>query len=301
MRAAKLREHSDARVAAAAKECVRVWKKLAEAAGVAKPAAAAGSSAAALSASASASSTSSSTLALPSPILLSPSSSNSTAAALGSPTASAGSASAPGTRVPAAPALPPAARLTVVRQRVKDMLKRVFVDIVTAHAKSEEAAGGAAGSPGGAGAGSFDAEAVGAACDRVAGEAEEAMFVELARGDANKPDGPYIDQYKTLAFNLKGNVPLALSIYEGVTPPSQLARMSSEELLSAEARAAIETARREALEARQEDWKQRNKTKLLQSAGLTAGEGALTCPKCRSKNTEYTQKQTRSADEPMTT
>jgi DNA-directed RNA polymerase subunit M/transcription elongation factor TFIIS len=49
------------------------------------------------------------------------------------------------------------------------------------------------------------------------------------------------------------------------------------------------------------DWLQKNKSKLLAAAGLTGGEGSLKCGKCGSRNTEYTQKQTRSADEPMTT
>lgn len=49
------------------------------------------------------------------------------------------------------------------------------------------------------------------------------------------------------------------------------------------------------------DWMAKNKKKLMESAGLTAKEGALQCGRCRSRNTEYYQKQTRSADEPMTT
>ena len=77
--------------------------------------------------------------------------------------------------------------------------------------------------------------------------------------------------------------------------------MTAEELQSPEARAAAEAARKELIESTQLDWQQKNKAKVLASAGLTAGEGTLTCSKCGSRNTEYTQKQTRSADEPMTT
>lgn len=49
------------------------------------------------------------------------------------------------------------------------------------------------------------------------------------------------------------------------------------------------------------DWLSKNKRKLEEAAGLKTGDGALRCGKCKSRNTEYTQKQTRSADEPMTT
>jgi transcription elongation factor S-II len=49
------------------------------------------------------------------------------------------------------------------------------------------------------------------------------------------------------------------------------------------------------------DWLTKNKKKILEAAGISATEGALQCGRCKSRNTEYSQKQTRSADEPMTT
>ena len=48
------------------------------------------------------------------------------------------------------------------------------------------------------------------------------------------------------------------------------------------------------------DWKDKNKKAVLASAGLKASEGTFKCSKCGSRNTDYSQKQTRSADEPMT-
>jgi transcription elongation factor S-II len=54
-------------------------------------------------------------------------------------------------------------------------------------------------------------------------------------------------------------------------------------------------------ESVQLDWAQKNKRAVLESAGMRASEGSLQCGRCKSKNTDYTQKQTRSADEPMTT
>lgn len=50
------------------------------------------------------------------------------------------------------------------------------------------------------------------------------------------------------------------------------------------------------------DWKQKNKSALFASAGIQASAaGMLKCPRCKSLKTDYYQKQTRSADEPMTT
>ena len=49
------------------------------------------------------------------------------------------------------------------------------------------------------------------------------------------------------------------------------------------------------------DYASKNKKAFLESGGLTVEEGVLQCGRCKSRNTEYTQKQTRSADEPMTT
>jgi len=55
------------------------------------------------------------------------------------------------------------------------------------------------------------------------------------------------------------------------------------------------------MEAVQLDWKEKNKKAMLAAAGLKASEGTFKCSKCGSRNTDYNQKQTRSADEPMTT
>ena len=54
-------------------------------------------------------------------------------------------------------------------------------------------------------------------------------------------------------------------------------------------------------EAVQLDWQTKNKKAMLASAGLKVSEGTFKCGKCGSRNTDYSQKQTRSADEPMTT
>ena len=127
------------------------------------------------------------------------------------------------------------------------------------------------------------------------------MFDELAGGNPDIPHAAYTDQFKVIVANLKRNVPLTINIYGGFVPVKVLCTMKSSDFISKEEKDKQEKIRKDAQEANELDWKEKNKQKVLDSAGVKATEGILICPKCRSKNTEYYQKQTRSADEPMTT
>lgn len=138
-------------------------------------------------------------------------------------------------------------------------------------------------------------------CDGVSGRIEQALFDHLAGGNADHPHVAYTDQFKVIAANLKRNVPLSMNIYCGFVPSKSLCFMKSIDFISNEEKEKQEKIRREAMEETQVDWKEKNKQKVLDSAGIAVSEGILVCPKCKSKNTEYYQKQTRSADEPMTT
>ena len=75
--------------------------------------------------------------------------------------------------------------------------------------------------------------------------------------------------------------------------------MSGDDMLTSEARKQSEETKLKAHEAKQLDWAQKMRPVILESIGLATGMGDP-CRKCRGKNTNYYQKQTRSADEPMT-
>jgi hypothetical protein len=92
---------------------------------------------------------------------------------------------------------------------------------------------------------------------------------------------------------------MALDIYLGHMSPSEVALMSGDDMLTMEARQQSELTKLKAHEAKQLDWAQKMRPQILESIGLDQGLGDP-CKKCRGKNTTYTQKQTRSADEPMT-
>ena len=136
---------------------------------------------------------------------------------------------------------------------------------------------------------------------RVATGIEQGLFDALGGGNDDQPSGGYAEQFKALAFNFKRNVPFTVNVYFGHITASELATITSAELLSEGAKKQAEDSRREALEATQLDWLLKNRGAVLASAGIAASEGLLQCPKCKKRQTTYYQKQTRSADEPMTT
>ncbi|KAF9875845.1 transcription elongation factor s-ii [Colletotrichum karsti] len=103
--------------------------------------------------------------------------------------------------------------------------------------------------------------------------------------------GAYRDKVRSLFSNLKvkTNKELGMNVMDGKISPERFVNMSQEELKSAE---------------------QRRKENLLQEENMKKAQvpmaeksisDALTCGKCKQKKVSYSQAQTRSADEPMTT
>uniref|UniRef100_A0A0G4HY61 TFIIS-type domain-containing protein n=1 Tax=Chromera velia CCMP2878 TaxID=1169474 RepID=A0A0G4HY61_9ALVE len=102
-------------------------------------------------------------------------------------------------------------------------------------------------------------------------------------------------QLRAICSNLKDpkNPDLNARLANGELHGRFLARMTSEEMASKERQIEREKIMREMLEEKESDWnKKRMKAK---------GDGQFTCFKCKSSKTNYTQAQTRSSDEPMTT
>ncbi|CAM9647741.1 unnamed protein product [Laminaria digitata] len=134
--------------------------------------------------------------------------------------------------------------------------------------------------------------------------ARVAKEVECAMDDNNpylrKKDG-YLAKVRQLAFNLKKNEQLRQDVREGLVAPERLVVMTSTELMSKDKREAMDKAVSDRTEARMLDWYDKNKDKINKQCGITEQEGMFECGRCKSTKTTYTQKQTRSADEPMTT
>lgn len=135
------------------------------------------------------------------------------------------------------------------------------------------------------------------AVDR-ATEVEASMHSKLSN---NKPE--YLSKARSLCFNVKSNKALTTQILLGQITGDELVSMSSEQLASDEKRKEMEERAAKLLDTTRLDWERANEDKINEMCGIK-GEllkaSLFTCGRCKSTKTTSTQKQTRSADEPMT-
>ncbi|KAI5205612.1 transcription elongation factor [Aureobasidium subglaciale] len=120
-----------------------------------------------------------------------------------------------------------------------------------------------------------------------------ARSVELAAYNAYQPEGSpeYRQRIRSLYQNLKNksNPKLRSQVLSGVIKPDRFVRMTHEELKSDKQRAEDEKLQKE------------NMDKAMVAQAERSISASLTCGKCGQKKVSYSQAQTRSADEPMTT
>lgn len=132
-----------------------------------------------------------------------------------------------------------------------------------------------------------------------ASEVERALYDKLYISDKKG----YADKARSLCFNLKKNVQLSEQVILGQVSASELIQMSTEQLASAEARKAREETSKKLIDSKRLDWDQANEEKINEMCGIKGDllqASLFTCGRCKSVKTTSTQKQTRSADEPMT-
>lgn len=113
----------------------------------------------------------------------------------------------------------------------------------------------------------------------------------------------YMEKVRSLVFNLKKNGPLREQVILGQVTADRLTKMSSEELLSAEKAKERDETVKHLQDSRRLDWEQANEGKINEMCGIKGDllkASLFTCGRCKSVKTTSTQKQTRSADEPMT-
>lgn len=105
----------------------------------------------------------------------------------------------------------------------------------------------------------------------------------------------YAAQLRSLCYNLKDpkNPQFRVRVLLGIYPADRLATMKAESMASDEKKLERDQIRKVELEACQSDWANRNGTQQV--------SGMFKCGRCGQNRTTYTQAQTRSADEPMTT
>ncbi|KAM9683045.1 transcription elongation factor A protein 2 isoform 2-T2 [Dama dama] len=131
-----------------------------------------------------------------------------------------------------------------------------------------------------------DHVAIGADCECLAGQIEECIF-----RDVGNTDMKYKNRVRSRLSNLKDakNPGLRRNVLCGAITPQQIAVMTSEDMASDELKEIRKAMTKEAIREHQ----------MARTGGTQTD--LFTCGKCRKKNCTYTQVQTRSSDEPMTT
>lgn len=113
----------------------------------------------------------------------------------------------------------------------------------------------------------------------------------------------YNEKIRSLIFNLQKNEPLRNNIILGNVSPEKLVQMSAKELQTIEKAKQQEDQVKSLQGSRRLDWEQANSDKINDMCGIKGdllNASLFTCGRCKSHKTTSTQKQTRSADEPMT-
>ena len=131
-----------------------------------------------------------------------------------------------------------------------------------------------------------------------ASEVESAMESKMG-----KHGTIYTDKARSLCFNIKKNSMLRHNIIMGSITPEELVNMSSEQLSTAEKTEERNAEINRLQESRRLDWETANEGKINEMCGIKGDllrASLFTCGRCKSIKTTSTQKQTRSADEPMT-
>ncbi len=146
--------------------------------------------------------------------------------------------------------------------------------------------------------GGVNAQAVASLSISRASEMENAMH-KFSKGDRSI----YVGKARSLAFNLKQNGPLRENILLGSIASEQVVSLKPEQLATAEKARARNELRSQKQDSRLLDWDRKNENKINEMCGIKGDllkASLFTCGRCKSTKTTSTQKQTRSADEPMT-
>ncbi|KAM7126337.1 transcription elongation factor A protein 2 isoform 1-T1 [Molossus nigricans] len=131
-----------------------------------------------------------------------------------------------------------------------------------------------------------DHVAVSADCEHLSAQIEECIF-----RDVGNTDMKYKNRVRSRISNLKDakNPDLRRNVLCGTITPQQIAVMTSEEMASDELKEIRKAMTKEAIREHQ----------MARTGGTQTD--LFTCGRCRKKSCTYTQVQTRSSDEPMTT
>lgn len=144
----------------------------------------------------------------------------------------------------------------------------------------------------------LNATAVSSLCVSRSSEVEQAMQTKLGRDKQL-----YTNKARSLCFNLKKNALLRQQVLIGEIHADKLLKMPSELLAPSDVQQERASLVKGLQDSRRLDWEQANEDKINEMCGIDGDAlqaSLFTCGRCKSIKTTSTQKQTRSADEPMT-
>jgi len=113
----------------------------------------------------------------------------------------------------------------------------------------------------------------------------------------------FLTKVRSLTFNLKKNESLRENVLLGATSSETLVKMTTAELATNDKQEERDKLVLKLKDSRRLDWEQANEDKINEMCGIKGellSASLFTCGRCKSIKTTSTQKQTRSADEPMT-
>ena len=149
----------------------------------------------------------------------------------------------------------------------------------------------------------MNSDAVDQCLAKLTPELEQAIHAASLKPQHHNPKKFYADKSRSIAFNLKKNTQLSMDLVFGSIQVDEVVHMTSEQLASADQRKLRAAQAQKLIDSRRLDWEQANEDKINEMCGIK-GEllkaSLFTCFRCKSTKTTSTQKQTRSADEPMT-
>jgi len=129
---------------------------------------------------------------------------------------------------------------------------------------------------------------------------EAALFQVLGMGDGNRLPKEYTDQFRRLHFNFGENEQLAAQVLQQQVDLLWLAEASAADVATDSFKRAAQAELIASSEEVMMDWQDKHGDEVREAAGIKCGPGFHRCGNCGSERTTFYQKQTRSADEPMT-
>ena len=134
-------------------------------------------------------------------------------------------------------------------------------------------------------------------------EMEQAVYQYVNKKKHSDHKKEYADKARSLLFNLNKNMALTASIILGQIPSTEVVQYTTEQLANEQTQKLRLVTAQKLIDSKRLDWNEANEDKINTMCGISGdllNASLFTCGRCKSIKTTSTQKQTRSADEPMT-